>query len=481
MLAGGDDAPAADVPADAVIVAEVSPVVPAAISAPVLEASSSTVIEPVVPAAPTAPATYNPYAYLSYLSADKTDGAAGSSTAAEDMEKQLEAFLEQTAQAAAAADTVDKSGDEGSHSDSEHSGSESGSESEHSRKSRSRSKSHSKSPVADNKTDKNTDKDKDSGSGSKSAAEERAAMIKRLDEMNKPTKADVSAVPAPRPQRKSGGSPSRRRSYRSRSKSRRSRSRSRSRRHRRKRSSSRSRHSGSKRRRRSGSRHRKRSHRSRSPRHGSSRHRSSRHKRSSRRRSGSREKRRDPNRKPQYAHIATPSTVAPAKPEDFKSRMKRELQQAAKDAMEGKGTATPQEALLRTMAAMHAKAEELTGVAVPKFYNPAAINPLKFAEQQQKRKLLWSKAAQNKEHTVQKFQGSDVVADEKYRKLMGIKGDVQLKDISEEEKQKQSDMFARLDQEYALARITTHTHRGMGLGVVSSMAAQSANEQFNKP
>lgn len=56
--------------------------------------------------------------------------------------------------------------------------------------------------------------DKDSGSGSKSAAEERAAMIKRLDEMNKPTKADVSAVPAPRPQRKSGGSPSRRRSYR---------------------------------------------------------------------------------------------------------------------------------------------------------------------------------------------------------------------------------------------------------------------------
>ena len=66
--------------------------------------------------------------------------------------------------------------------------------------------------------------------------------------------------------------------------------------------------------------------------------------------------------------------------------------------------ATPQEALLKTMAAMHAKAEELTGVAVPKFYNPAAINPLKFAEQQQKRKLLWSKAAQNKEQTLQKFQ-----------------------------------------------------------------------------
>lgn len=66
--------------------------------------------------------------------------------------------------------------------------------------------------------------------------------------------------------------------------------------------------------------------------------------------------------------------------------------------------ATPQQALLQTMAAMHAKAQELTGVEIPKFYNPAAINPLKFAEQQQKRKLLWSKAAQNKEQSLQKFQ-----------------------------------------------------------------------------
>lgn len=79
------------------------------------------------------------------------------------------------------------------------------------------------------------------------------------------------------------------------------------------------------------------------------------------------------------------------------------------------------------------------------------------------------------------LQGTEVIADEKYRKLMGIKGDVELVDMSDEQKQKQSDLFHKLDQEYALARITTHTHRGMGLGVVSSMAAQSANEQFNKP
>jgi len=34
----------------------------------------------------------------------------------------------------------------------------------------------------------------------------------------------------------------------------------------------------------------------------------------------------------------------------------------------------------------------LTGVAVPSYYNPAAVNPLKYAEQLKKRKMLWSKA-----------------------------------------------------------------------------------------
>ena len=43
------------------------------------------------------------------------------------------------------------------------------------------------------------------------------------------------------------------------------------------------------------------------------------------------------------------------------------------------------------------QAQELTGVAVPKYYNPAAVNPLKYAEQVQKRKLLWSKSNVKKE------------------------------------------------------------------------------------
>jgi len=37
------------------------------------------------------------------------------------------------------------------------------------------------------------------------------------------------------------------------------------------------------------------------------------------------------------------------------------------------------------------QAQQLTGVAVPSYYNPAAVNPLKYAEQLKKRKMLWSK------------------------------------------------------------------------------------------
>jgi hypothetical protein len=30
-----------------------------------------------------------------------------------------------------------------------------------------------------------------------------------------------------------------------------------------------------------------------------------------------------------------------------------------------------------------------TGIELPKYYNPAAMNPARYAEQMQKRKLLW--------------------------------------------------------------------------------------------
>jgi hypothetical protein len=37
----------------------------------------------------------------------------------------------------------------------------------------------------------------------------------------------------------------------------------------------------------------------------------------------------------------------------------------------------------------------MTGVKVPSFYSATAINPLVYAEQEKKRKLLWSKPKEN--------------------------------------------------------------------------------------
>lgn len=138
---------------------------------------------------------------------------------------------------------------------------------------------------------------------------------------------------------------------------------------------------------------------------------------------------------------------------------------------------TPQMALLQTMAAMHQKAQEITGVAVPKYYNPAAVNPLKYAEQVQKRKLLWSKKSQDdKEKEKEEMMESQWKSSmgSKFQKLMGIKGNTETteeepSELSEEQKRKQEELFSRLDKEYEFARMATHTHRGVGLGFSSQV------------
>lgn len=50
---------------------------------------------------------------------------------------------------------------------------------------------------------------------------------------------------------------------------------------------------------------------------------------------------------------------------------------------------TPQIAMAAQMAALQAKALAETGISVPSYYNPAAVNPMRFAEQEKKRKMLW--------------------------------------------------------------------------------------------
>ncbi|KAM8886339.1 arginine/serine-rich coiled-coil protein 2 isoform 1-T1 [Spinachia spinachia] len=141
---------------------------------------------------------------------------------------------------------------------------------------------------------------------------------------------------------------------------------------------------------------------------------------------------------------------------------------------------TPQIAMAAQMAALQAKTLAETGIAVPSYYNPSAVNPMKFAEQEKKRKMLWQgKKEGDKSQTAElweKLNFGNKNQNVKFRKLMGIKGEDEpevAKPLNEEglkTLQKQEEMFRNLDVQYEMARSQTHTQRGMGLGFTSSFS-----------
>ncbi|KAL7836434.1 hypothetical protein AOLI_G00277180 [Acnodon oligacanthus] len=141
---------------------------------------------------------------------------------------------------------------------------------------------------------------------------------------------------------------------------------------------------------------------------------------------------------------------------------------------------TPQIAMAAQMAALQAKTLAETGIAVPSYYNPSAVNPMKFAEQEKKRKLLWQgKKEGDKSQTAElweKLNFGNKDQNVKFRKLMGIKADDEsgssgmLNDDGLKTMQKQEEMFRNLDVQYEMARSQTHTQRGMGLGFSSSFS-----------
>nr|CAG4648425.1 EOG090X0LFN [Moina brachiata]SVE93407.1 EOG090X0LFN [Moina brachiata] len=126
------------------------------------------------------------------------------------------------------------------------------------------------------------------------------------------------------------------------------------------------------------------------------------------------------------------------------------------------------------------QAQQSTGVTLPSFYNPAAVNPLRVAQQMQKRKLLWShKEKEPTATTAAKLwestafsQDQDGKMTAKFKRLMGIKSDTSNaagEELSESDVlKKQKELFASLDQQYAVARAATHTQRGLGLGFSSN-------------
>ncbi|CAH8485028.1 unnamed protein product [Heterobilharzia americana] len=137
-----------------------------------------------------------------------------------------------------------------------------------------------------------------------------------------------------------------------------------------------------------------------------------------------------------------------------------------------------------------AKAQALAAAAaanLPKYYNPTTVNAMKLAEQQQKRKLLWSKKDSGSTSTDSKTLWTttsliagkgDSAAAAKFRKLMGIHDssdevvDGSQTHVNETEAlrraEAQAELFRRLEHEYEMSRTITHTQRGAGLGFSSA-------------
>ena len=170
------------------------------------------------------------------------------------------------------------------------------------------------------------------------------------------------------------------------------------------------------------------------------------------------------------------------------------------------------------------KVKEMTGVEVPKYYNPAAINPLRYAEQIKKRQMLWCKKPSGGDleqqpatsadpkascaGTVESNPGNSVKmpsnpagastsfnqwestnfgndkTNEKFRRLMGIKGGAGGagggasggSTSSASANKDTTKWFADQEQQYEKARTITHTQRGFGFGF-TPLANPSATPQ----
>lgn len=131
-------------------------------------------------------------------------------------------------------------------------------------------------------------------------------------------------------------------------------------------------------------------------------------------------------------------------------------------------------------------------VPLPSYYNPGVVNPVRYADQVQKRKLLWShKTAESKDVSTNiskweqaKFsQDKDGKVASKFLRLMGVKdGQKTAGDTaaapgtsgsssggtgSGDSIKKQEELFSTMEQQYEVARQVTHTMRGVGLGFSS--------------
>ncbi|XP_063600242.1 arginine/serine-rich coiled-coil protein 2-like isoform X5 [Penaeus indicus] len=77
------------------------------------------------------------------------------------------------------------------------------------------------------------------------------------------------------------------------------------------------------------------------------------------------------------------------RPMDIRKVFPTEAQQKLAALKAANPDLTTAELLRRSMEAQVEEVQKQTGITLPSYYNPAAMNPMKFAEQERKKKLLW--------------------------------------------------------------------------------------------
>ncbi|CAB3246136.1 unnamed protein product [Arctia plantaginis] len=124
-------------------------------------------------------------------------------------------------------------------------------------------------------------------------------------------------------------------------------------------------------------------------------------------------------------------------------------------------------------AAAH-DAPSTTSGGLPSYYNPSAVNASKILNQVQKRKLLWGNKNKTEAEEAAKWSGTRFAQDTdgkqvtKFMRLMGIKEPAAVNETPDKTAdpiKKQEDLFQAMQAQYEVARATTHTMRGVGLGL----------------
>ncbi|XP_013145978.1 PREDICTED: arginine/serine-rich coiled-coil protein 2 isoform X2 [Papilio polytes] len=125
---------------------------------------------------------------------------------------------------------------------------------------------------------------------------------------------------------------------------------------------------------------------------------------------------------------------------------------------------------MTTAQQLRAASQDAAPAGLPAYFNANALSSNKMKDQ--KRKLLWSNKSKSEAEEAAKWSGTRFAQDSdgkqvsKFMRLMGIKEPAAVNEVdaTADPNKKQEELFQAMQAQYEVARATTHTMRGVGLG-----------------